>query len=169
MTWKRHLCPLVLLGLVVATGASGCSDANRVTGVYRSQELVDIEGYPEPGVFVELVLGQFGPDVTGLVRFFRDEYFLIAAPGGCDCRFLQEGRFDEERVLFTFKGPIPCDPTAPLMGARLEADASGDTLQGRLGARLDGDPVWTFVRVVTEENLTDNHKRCEEGLVQEAR
>jgi len=170
VTPKRCLafgaCALWLLA------GAGCSDAHLVTGVYRSQQAVvldDIPGFAGDGLFVEIVLGQYGPDVTGLVRFYRDANFLFAAPGGCDCRFVQEGRYDDGVVLLAFPGPVPCDDSAMLVGARLQADETGDRLEGRLGTALDAGPAWAFDRVVPEAEMTDGHKACEEQLVVEAR
>lgn len=166
MTPKR----IQSLVFALALGALACSDAHLVTGVYRSQQAVvleDVAGFEGDGVYVELVFGQYGPDVAGLVRFYGDSNFLFPASGGCDCRFIQEGRYDadDRAVLFTFLGPVSCDDSAPLLGARLEADETGDVLRGRLGLDLEGDSQWTFERVVTEEEMTDSNKTCEEKLV----
>lgn len=162
---KHRAAPLLIL-LTVA--ASACSDSHLVTGVYRSEQpvvLEDVPGFGGDGLYVELVLGQFGPDVTGLVRFFRDGNFLFAAPGGCDCRFVQDGRYDHGEVLFSFRGPVPCDETAPLVGGRLQPDDTGDALGGRFGLELEGEPILAFVREVPAQELTDSHKHCEEQLV----
>jgi hypothetical protein len=162
----NHHAALLLALLLVA--AFGCSDSHLVTGVYRSEQPVvldDIPGFGGDGVYVELVLGQYGPDVTGLVRFFRDGNFLFAAPGGCDCRFVQDGRYDHGEVLFSFTGPVPCDDTAPLVGVRLQPDDTGDVLRGVFGTELEGEPMLTFVREVSARELTDSHKHCEEQLV----
>ncbi len=166
---STHRTVLVFLAWSLCVGvAAGCTDSHLVTGVYRSNEpivLDDIAGFGGDGVYVELVLGQFGPDVAGLVRFLQDPFTLIPAPGGCDCRIVQDGRYDNGEVLFSFRGPVPCDDTAALVGVRLQPDDTGDTLRGRLGTKLEGELPYTFTRKVSEQDLTDSHKHCEEKFV----
>ena len=159
---------VTLLFSVLAFAAVGCSDSHLVTGVYRSEQpvfLEDIAGFGGDGLYIEMVLGQFGPEVTGLVRFYQDRSLLRPAPGGCDCRFVQDGRYDHGEVLFSFIGPVPCDETAPLVGVRLQPDDTGDELRGLFGPELEGEPRRTFVREVPAQELTDSHKHCEEQLV----
>ena len=59
-------------------------DANLVTGITVHNNL-NIEGssqWPSDGLYMELVLGHYGPDVTGLRFFFTDKDCLIPVHDG---------------------------------------------------------------------------------------
>ncbi|GMV44533.1 MAG: hypothetical protein AMXMBFR64_62490 [Myxococcales bacterium] len=72
-----------------------------------------------PGA-VELVLGHYGGDVVGVVRFYSKEMNQDAVWGdltvprvaACPCAYIAHGRFDEgpRRLTFTVDVKPPCPP-----------------------------------------------------------
>jgi hypothetical protein len=60
-----------------------CTTANELGGIWRGQPdqasvplLYDVSD-PKRDLGVELVLGHYGPDVTGLLRFYTDAAFEL--------------------------------------------------------------------------------------------
>jgi len=155
---------LLAIALLLAAAAAGCGDSHRVSGAYRSDGAVVFDDVPglEQGVFVELVLGQYGPDVAGIVRFYAENFIPVPPEGVCGCRFLIDGRFEDDELVFAFPNPSPCVPAATtLLAARLKASKDGDTLTGPMGRTLAGGRDWTFTRYMEAVDLGDQDKQCE--------
>lgn len=156
---------------VVLMLVAGCGDSHLLTGVYRSEGpivLEDITGF-QTGVHVELVLGHFGPDVAGIVRFCGDQDCVTPATGMCRCRFLLEGRVEGDTLLIGFPSPVPCEPSPGLLlGARLAINDDGDRLTGAFGRDLDGSKSFSFQRVRSAEDMSDKDRECEETLEEAA-
>ena len=157
------------LAILLALSVVGCLDANLVTGIYRSQQPVNIEGssqWPSGGLYMELVLGHYGPDVTGLVRFFTDEDCLIPIYDGAPCRFIDAGgRFETDRhVLFSFASPFSGKASGQVMGASLVADETGDVLSGKIGLLEPSQEEIAFKRIKLEQDLSDSDKQCDDKV-----
>jgi hypothetical protein len=156
---------LAVLAAAVLWAGAGCQDSRALTGTFRSTTAVVLADVPglEGGVWVELVLGHFGPDVAGIVRFFADDAFILPVPGACRCRYLVDGRFESRQVVFAFPSPSPCeaDPGV-LLAARLDVSTDWDTLEGPLGRELEGAPRWAFRRNLDASDLGDQEKKCTE-------
>jgi len=156
---RRALAALALSAALL----SGCSDSHLVTGSFRSAESVVVAGLSgtAEGVWVELVLGQYGPDVAGIIRFYDDPDFILPVEGLCPCRFLVDGRFDSPVLVFAFPNPSPgCATKDELLAGRLEASPDGDTLVGRLGRSLEEGEVYTFRRNLSAGDLGFKEKEC---------
>lgn len=154
------------LAVAALLAVAGCQDSRLLTGTFRSTApvvLADVAGLEE-GAWIELVLGHFGPDVAGIVRFYRDDTFILPVPGACRCRFLVDGRYEDRRLVFAFPAPAPCteDPGV-LLAARLDASADGEVLEGPLGRVLEGAQRWTFRRNLDAGDLGEKEKECEEA------
>jgi hypothetical protein len=154
-----------VLALAFAALLAGCSDSHLVTGAFRSTEPVVVEGVPglDDGAWMELVLGQYGPDIAGIIRFRADKDIPIPLEGLCPCRFLIDGRFDAGVLVFAFENPSPCATKATeLLAARLTAFDDGDTLIGPVGRTLDDAREWTFIRTIDADDLGSKDKSCDE-------
>ena len=123
-----------ILGLVLL---AGCSLDPEVTGVWRSVEgtkvsweVLEFEGR------VELVLGQYGEAVAGMLRLYEDapdfkENYLFTS---CPCLYLDRASFDSGTLLFDV---TPCGDDVEEWSGRFEwseADG-GEVLVGVLTAK----------------------------------
>ncbi len=154
----------VLLAITLLAAAAACGDSHRVSGAYRSDGAVVFDDVPglEQGVWVELVLGQYGPDVAGIIRFYAENGIPVPPEGVCGCRFLIDGRFEDDELVFAFPNPSPCAAVATtLLAARLTASKDGDTLTGPMGRTLAGGRDWTFNRYMEAVDLGDQDRQCE--------
>lgn len=137
-----------LIACTALTGLAACSSSGDSGGVWRAQARLPSEGnailFQTPAdpatadpVGVELVLGEFGPDVAGVVRYYH------AGPTGpfdlarqeaqpnfeCNCAYLHGGKLDTHTGLLTFtlQACVPgLSPRAPVH------------LRGRFSVQPDG-------------------------------
>lgn len=161
---RRGGIPLAVLAAAVTVSA-GCQDSHRLTGSYRSIAPVVVDQVPglSDGAYVELILGQFGPDVAGIVRFFADPEFILPVEGVCPCRFLNDGRYGDGRLVFRFRAPYPCGgDDAEELAAWLATSDGGDTLEGPIGRAREGTS-WTFRRNLEAQDLGTQDKTCDES------
>lgn len=102
--------------VTLALMASGCTTSTELGGVWRTETIAQgpLIGTTEAPVSVELVMGHYGPDVSGILRFYSDEGFELpndaAAPHfDCGCVFLHKGRWSETgaRLSFQTRGCLP--------------------------------------------------------------
>jgi len=153
--------------VAIAATATGCSDSRLLTGAYRTSDKapVLIEGVPglEDGAYLELVLGEFGPDVAGIVKIYANKSFIQPIEGVCRCRYLTGGRFEGGVLVFAFKDPSPCvaDVTG-LVSASLTESGSGDTLEGPIGRDLNSARSVRFDRTTSAGDLSADDKSCDE-------
>lgn len=141
-----------------------CTDTHFLTGSYRSEYAVSvnpIDGFHD--VYMELVLGQYGSEVAGLIRFFGNQDFTLPpdVAKGCDCILVQKGVYSSNVLKFVFDVPFPCNNVNPVtVSAKLEVQAGGKKLKGRLyGEGFDVDI--TFVRFRDETELIEADKKCD--------
>ncbi len=159
---------LAFLGLVAAMAvAAGCTDSRLLTGVYRTtaEAPVVVDGVPglEGGAYLELVLGEYGPDVAGIIRFYADPDFIQTIGGVCHCRFLTKGRFEGGVLVFAFLDPSSCSQaTVDLISARLTESDNGDTLEGPIGRVLATARTARFKRTTAAGDLGSEDKTCDE-------
>lgn len=103
-----------------AAAAVACSTSGETGGVWRgiapiasaSNSLI----YADDGgpLAVELVLGEYGPDLAGVLRFYRGDSFLQprtqdAPDMACACALVHSGKVDTAtgRAVFTLTGCLP--------------------------------------------------------------
>ncbi len=112
----------------------GCSLTPEVTGVWRTEDaitvswpMLDFQGR------VELVLGQYGESVAGMLRLyegdqdFKENYLFTT----CPCLFLDRATFEDGTLIFDV---TPCGVGAPEWSGRFdwsEVD-NGEILVGAL-------------------------------------
>ncbi len=158
---------LVALALGSALACSGCASGSDISGVWRSQTLAagPLCGALGAEVTLELTLGHFGPDVSGMIRFYRDLEFEepldpTAPHFACGCLLLHKGRWSEgsQRLAFESQGCLPSssDTAAALSAASLTV--SGDELAGTW-QRTDGT-IKQAVRVRRVAGLEDAQLSC---------
>jgi hypothetical protein len=146
------------IGAVVLAGLSiGCTAGNDLGGTWRVTErpllgdkLVFDENSGEPDVGIELMIGHYGPDLAGLVRFYRTTKFqfprsALKPDGDCACTFMHNGQVsaDNTKMEFDLRGCLPGAATRAqlLVRAELELDAGGQ-LDGRWRV-LDDNKEWS--------------------------
>jgi len=155
-----------LLTLLVALAVLSCGDTHILTGTFRSQSpvtLPDIEGFTD--ISVELVIGHYGPDVAGLMKYFGNSDFNIApsASDFCQCKVLQSGVYsgDEETLTFAFVVPSPCATAKEQVSVSLVMSKGGEQLDGTMRFE-DRDPVTVvFVRHKHEAEMVPEDRECE--------
>jgi len=160
---------VVLLALLcpISVATSGCEDTHILTGTFRSDDPVSLGG--QDGVYVELVLGHYGPDVAGLVRFYgTDDYLLpVAADDFCECRPLAKGTFDygKEALAFSFQVPHPCaEPGDIYVSTTLTMSDDGDVLEGAwsIPSIVGQSGTWSFSRKKKVGDLVSTDLECRE-------
>lgn len=162
--------PIGFLGLV-AVALTACATGPDVDGVWHAtapatgpaNSLVYAGPVDAAPLGVELVLGSYGPDAAGLLRYFRSGQFdFVRSPlpphKECACAYLHQAKVDGTgRVTFALQGCVPgTSPEAPLE-LRGDLNLLDD---GRLAGSLtvtdpsapglaDRTVQLTFVRVAT--------------------
>ena len=139
----------LLLPAMFLVQFAACDSSRIISGVYQTAEPVLIpaaDGFDQPR-WIEMLLAQFGPDLTGIVRVFDDGQFLIPSDGMCNCRYVDSGSVSDGEISFSFKSHGDCpgdEDTLVLMGAFVFEqpvvvdDSSGDMLVGTFTS-LNGD------------------------------
>lgn len=163
----------MLAGLVLVA----CSSSADLGGVWRATAPASGDNQllvqsPDDPVGVELVLGQYGVDVAGLVRFYHrgplgafDHARLAAAPDReCECVHLQQGKAnpDTGALSFVLQGCLPGSATEAVVRVRGGLQLGGDgRLTGILAVAqpdspLDGKTVaLVFDRQTAQVDLVD--------------
>lgn len=177
MTTFAHITTVTLACLTLA-----CATGNDLGGTWRVTEgpllgdkLVFDEKSGEPDVGIELMIGHYGPDLTGLVRFYRTSKFqfprkAFKPDSDCACTFMHNGQVsaDNTKMEFDLKGCIPGAATRSqlLVRAELELDADAQ-LDGRWRV-LDDKKEWsgksqkfTFVRTGAAGAVDSRDLICE--------
>ena len=104
--------------LTLAITGAGCAADTEFGGIWRgvtpaqgpANDLLYGPG-GEP-MALELVLGEYGPDLAGLLRFYRQGSFVRARDAGppdaeCACALLYSGRSDSGVAAFALRGCLP--------------------------------------------------------------
>ncbi|GEM_PF-3357384 len=173
---------LALALTVVSVFAVGCGSESDLGGGWRVLEkpllgdkIIYDENSGEPEVGIELLIGHYGPDVAGLVRFYRTNAFQfrrseLKPDSDCACTFMRKGKTaaDASSLEFDLEGCVPGSATRSslLVRATLELDASGQ-LDGKLTVLDNQSPLkgrsqkWTFKRVATSGAIDSSDLICE--------
>lgn len=126
---------ILSIGLILATlSGGGCSLVPEITGVWRTKEGATVS-WPALGFEgrVELVVGQYGEDVAGMLRFYeKDQEFKVNylfEP--CPCLYLDSASFDDSTLVFDV---TPCGEDTVEWSGRFEWSEveSGEILTGFL-------------------------------------
>jgi len=131
-----------------------CASGADVGGVWRGQAPRQgaandiLFGPSDEPLGIELVLAEFGPDVTGLLRHYSAGDFTrvrrAEAPDRqCACGYLHQGRVDigTERVSFTLRGCLPGGATQANLRVRGQFLREADRLVGTLRVDEPGHPL----------------------------
>lgn len=168
--------------LFAAIALAGCTTGNDLGGVWRADgeqisgdKLLFNDNAGQTEVGLELLIGHYGPDLAGLVRFYRTPTFqfprsAIKPDNDCACTFMHNGRVsaDNTAMEFDLRGCVPGAATRSqlLIRAELELDAAGQ-LEGRLKV-LDDDKEWSgksqrflFTRTVPQGAVDSRDLICE--------
>lgn len=117
--------------------ASGCAADTEFGGIWRgiapSQGPANDLLYGPAGepMAIEIVLGEYGPDLAGLLRFYRQGSFVRARDANppdseCACSLLYGGRSDGGVAAFALRGCLP--GAATKVAVRTRATLSRDDL-----------------------------------------
>lgn len=168
------------LGLIALVG--GCATGDDLGGTWRAvageaigDKLVFDEVTGEADVGIELLVGHYGPDMTGLVKFYRTSKFQFPRTATnpdneCACTFIHAGKVsaDSTQLEFDLRGCIPgaASHSQLLVRAELELDTEG-VLEGHFRI-LDKNPEWTaktqtftFERVAAAGVFSSSDLICE--------
>jgi hypothetical protein len=143
----------VILCLAFISILASCGGEEDLTGVWRTDSGVTVS-WPEGGEFsgrIELVFGQYGSSVAGIMRLyqageeFKDNYLYSS----CPCTYMEQASFDGEVLVFDVKACVMNDGeqhpfvSSEWFGRFYYIDEGGGQLSGRLEAadRAAGDIV----------------------------
>jgi hypothetical protein len=139
--WFQRSALLVLSGLLLA---SGCAASDDLAGTWRSESVTGTLAlhHNDGAVGVELVLGQYGPDVAGVVHWWQTPDFLIrrtaeSPDGDCACGLVRSGKVADSGAAASF-----------FVQACLPGIAAQTVIRSQVSLRLTADPdvldaVWT--------------------------
>jgi hypothetical protein len=174
-----------MLVLAAAATLAACSDTHVLTGKFRSaapMTIAGIDGFEDLGV--ELVLGHFGAEVAGVVRFYDKDFAApVSGTTFCNCRHLLDGTFgyvkaagsEGDALTFTIEAPSPCTPAPAVPGSAkrglkgiLWVFADGTRLEGRIGlADSDLETAQAFAFERPEDEFGgepgEADRNCDEG------
>ncbi len=117
--WLRTLATVVAWS-VSALACAACTTSGETGGIWRG--IAPIAGasndliYAEDGgsLAMEIVLGEYGPDLAGVIKFFRSDNYLrrrTAEPPdrACACALIHNGKVDAAngRAVFTLTSCLP--------------------------------------------------------------
>ena len=169
--------------IVVLLMCCACTSGNELGGTWRlvkgdllGDKVVFDESTGEADVGIELLIGQYGPDIAGLVRFYRTNKFQflrseLMPDNDCACTFMHNGRVsaDNTRMEFDLRGCVPGAATRSqlLMRAALEFDDSGQ-LDGNWVVLDGNNKQWsgksqhfTFARIAFGSAVDSRDLICE--------
>jgi hypothetical protein len=136
-----------LLKLLLAVGLlpyTACAASDDLAGSWRSEAVTGTLAlhHNDAPVGVELVLGQYGPDVAGVVHWWQTPDFLIrrtaeAPDGDCACGLVRSGKVADSGAAASF-----------FVQACLPGVAAQTSIRSQVSLRLTADPdvldaVWT--------------------------
>ena len=121
--------------------AASCSSGGELGGIWRGMAPIGsdslVRGNDGTAIAVEVIIGEFGPDIAGVIRFFRAQAFLRArnadAPDReCACVYLHSGKVDTAaaHAWFSIEGCLPGGSTRQPLLVR------GELVRTPMGAQL---------------------------------
>ncbi len=144
---RLHAMPIVV---ALALMASACTTSTELGGVWRTSAMArgPLIGTDKVPVAVEVVLGHYGPDVSGLLRFYADETFEqpkdASAPHfDCGCVLVHKGRWSESgaRLSFQTRGCLPGSSEQTPVLAETTLWLEGGELHGTLAIVDPASPL----------------------------
>ena len=142
------------VGLSVCLGLSGCAASGDFGGVWRgvapkkSADNLLVFGDNGAPLAVELVLGEYGNELAGLVRFFRDDSFLRTRSQDspdlqCACVLVRDGHSDAAlgKAALTLIGCLPGGSPKAVVRALASLTTTVDGVQLKL-AIADTNSRW---------------------------
>ena len=178
-----------VLPLLFLIQFAACDSHRIISGVYQSSESVQIQGIDgfEQARWIEMMLAQFGPDLTGIIRVYDDDQFMIPADGMCSCRYVTSGFISGGEITLSFMshGDCPGGPDTPLVLGSFVFEESepllsdvdaGDTFTGYLKSQtsdtgdLSGNETAatgreiTFNRVKLWDQVGESDLACDDPL-----
>jgi len=142
-------CAIRLASLATATLVVACSGSTDVSGTWQGVSAARggdndlIYGPDGQGVGLRLILGEYGPDLAGVLQFYTSANFdrsrsATSPDFECACNYLHGGRIDavSARISFTLLG---CTPGSATGKAQRLRGSFVLTQQGRLDGTLRVD------------------------------
>lgn len=167
---RLHAMPIAV---ALALLASACTTSTELGGVWRTDALAQgpLVGSAAAPLAVEIVMGHYGPDVSGLLRFYADDTFeqpkdATAPHFDCGCVFLHKGRWSEPgaRLSFQTRGCLPGSSEQVPVLAETTLFLDGDELHGTMTVVDPASPLLgssQTLRVTRFAAFEDGDLRCE--------
>lgn len=169
----------VLPAAIIMAGLVSCDSSRMISGIYQSRQPVTLNGIPgfDTPRYFEMMLAQFGPDITGIVRVFDDADFLVQSVDICPCRFVEDGNVQSSRMALSFRSPGDCPGSSatPLIIGKFTFeepvvvdDNAGELLSGTLEILDSGqaDPIQiTFRRTRNWKQVGEDDLKCRDPIV----
>lgn len=164
--------------VILAIQCVACDTSRMVSGVFQSDDAVIVDGVFPEGLWIELMLAQFGPDLTGIVRIYGEDQFMVPPDGGCPCRYVENGAVSGNQISLGFRSSADCpgSPETPLLiGSFTYVDPEpvvgqvlDDYITGTIivegGDRTTAREV-TFHRVKVWDEVSDEDLLCDDPIV----
>ncbi len=150
MPWRFDNVWALAFAALVSFG-SACTASTDVEGVWRAKPKANPLVFNAAGdpIGIEIVIGEYGPDATGVVHFYRTQIFdvkqsALAPLNQCACAYLHDGSMDlsSNTLHFRLRGCVQGAATQaelPIYG-ELTLDVAGN-LVGTLTVETPGGAV----------------------------
>lgn len=139
--------------MAILAAPLACAPSDIFSGRWRSDGERAAEG-PLFGGRVELVMGQFGDDVAGVIRLYEDPVFAVPAEG-CNCLYLAGGNAQgSDLTLVLDLAACPALDQAYPSGVSLDLRRDEERrLDGTVTDLSDGSVVQELTVFLAEERL----------------
>ena len=152
--------------LLATAALAACTTGNDLGGAWRVTEMsgepvVHEPSTGEPTVGIELLFGHYGPDIAGLVKYYRTTDFQfprnpLKPDNQCAGAYMRNGKAsaDTYRIEFDLDGCVPGSATEAtlLLRGSFKLDDQG-LLQGELRVLEDASPLHGKFQTMTFERL----------------
>lgn len=167
-----------MIALLVAFAVGGCASADDLAGVWRGAPTstgslnLEVNGVP---VGVEIVLGQYGPDLAGVVRWWSSDEFVVERSAEepdslCACGLVRAGKVGTagNKATFWLSSCLPGAATETQVRTRVDLTLAADgvsleavlTVDDETSALHGQSRTVSLVRTLPSSEVTSAELRC---------
>ena len=115
----KRITVFCMLSVTSTLSLLACGNSAEFSGVFHSTDPISLNPGPSH-VYVELILAQYGPEVGGLVKLYKDETLTEPLDSGkCWCTPIVEGRDVDGELSFAAVFPATCTSTTGIASLKV--------------------------------------------------